>query len=73
MLSFVSTQSVLWALRILLELMYPTGVALFWIDRPSLQFIPIFVFVECLLILSIALIRRDINEKSLELAQDRCI
>jgi hypothetical protein len=73
MLYFLSTKSIIWAFRILLELMYPTEVALFLIDRPSVLFFPAFVFIDCLLILSIVLIWGDIKAKAPELAQERSV
>ncbi len=57
---FFLTKSALWTFRTFLELMFPTEVSMFSITRPSFLLIPSFIFIDCLFILSVFLIRTHI-------------
>jgi hypothetical protein len=62
---FVSTKAVLWATRIALEFLYPTKIAMFAIEQPTVILTPIFIFIFCLFILSGILIFRSMNKKTI--------
>lgn len=49
---FVSTKAALWAARIVLEFLYPTKIAMFSIEQPTIILTPIFIFICCLFIWS---------------------
>ncbi|NNG01582.1 MAG: hypothetical protein HKM93_19495 [Desulfobacteraceae bacterium] len=64
MLYFVSTQAILWAMRIILELLYPTKVAMFSVEQPTVILVPVFIFLCGLFLLSGTLTFRNMNRES---------